>query len=90
MWQNFDTKQGTKELIYIISFLILKIYFYLQVMWLIKQAVIERRKVECPTNSNATDDIQIMNNHIPLLLTSEFIQFYKRQLIERHCSRFNM
>ena len=55
-----------------------------------KQAVIERRKVECPTNLNATDDIQIMNNHIPLPLTSEFIQFYKRQLVERHRSRFNM
>ena len=59
-------------------------------MCLIKQAVIERRKVECPTNSNATDDIQIMNNPIPLPLTSEFVQFSKRQLIERHCSRFSM
>jgi hypothetical protein len=28
------------------------------------------RKVECPTYSTATDDIQIMNNHIPLPLTS--------------------
>ena len=59
-------------------------------MTLIKQAVIERRKVECPTYSTATDDIQIMNNHIPLPLTSEFVQFSKRQLIERHRSRFSM
>jgi hypothetical protein len=35
-----------------------------------KQAVIERRKVECPTYSTATDDIKIMNNHIPLPLAS--------------------
>ena len=75
---------------YICIWIFFNLFLFTGYVTLIKQAVIERGKVECPTYSTATDDIQIMNNHIPLPLTSEFVQFSKRQLIERHRSRFSV
>jgi uncharacterized alpha-E superfamily protein len=39
---------------------------------LIKQAVMERRRSECSTHSNALDDVKVLNTTNPPSLTSSF------------------
>ncbi|XP_062610016.1 uncharacterized protein LOC134271813 [Saccostrea cucullata] len=55
---------------------------------LIKQAVHERRSVECPSYRWAADDIAVLNQDVPLPLTQNFEHFEKAALIRRHASRF--
>ena len=62
--------------------------FHSDYVTLIKQAVYERRSVECPSYRWAADDIAVLNRDIPRPLTHNFEHFEKAALIRRHSSRF--
>lgn len=63
--------------------------FFSDYVSLIKQAVVERRRVECTTYTSAREDIKVVNGHIPPALTTSYTAFDKTALIDRHRSRFN-